>query len=44
MTRHKSKVGHLMNFAPPRPGVPTADSQYEIVQFLPIESGGFSTA
>ena len=39
MTRHKFKVGHLMDFAPPRPGVPTAGRQYEIVRLLPIESG-----
>ena len=39
MTRHKFKVGQLMDFAPPQAGVPTAGRQYEIVRLLPIESG-----
>jgi hypothetical protein len=39
MTRHKFKVGQLMDFAPPRAGVPTAGRQYEIIRLLPIESG-----
>jgi hypothetical protein len=41
MTRHKFKVGQPVDFAPPRPGVPTAGRQYEIVRLLPIESGEF---
>jgi hypothetical protein len=39
MTRHKFKVGQLMDFDPPRSGVPTAGRQYEIVRLLPVESG-----
>ena len=39
MTRHKFKVGQLMDFAPLRSGVPTAGRQYEIVRLLPVESG-----
>jgi hypothetical protein len=39
MTRHKFKVGQLVDFAAPRLGVPTAGRQYEIVRLLPVESG-----
>jgi hypothetical protein len=41
MARHKFKVGQLVDFAPPRSGVPTAGRQYEIVRLLPVESGEF---
>lgn len=39
MTRHRFKVGQLVDFAPPRSGVPTAGRQYEIIRLLPVESG-----
>jgi hypothetical protein len=39
MTRHKFKVGQSVDFAPARPGMPTAGRQYEIVRLLPAESG-----
>jgi len=41
MTRHKFKIGQPVEFAPARPGMPTAGRQYEIVRLLPVESGEF---
>jgi hypothetical protein len=41
MARHRFKVGQAVNFAPARPGVPTAGRRYEIVRLLPPEGGEF---
>jgi hypothetical protein len=41
MARHKFRIGQSVNFAPARPGTPTAGRQYEIVRLLPVESGQF---
>ena len=41
MTRHKFKIGQSVDFAPARPGMPTAGRHYEIVRLLPVESGQF---
>ena len=41
MTHHKFRVGQSVDFAPARPGMPTAGRQYEIVRLLPVESGQF---
>jgi hypothetical protein len=39
MARHKFKVGQLVDFAPPRPGVPVSGRQYEVTRLLPVEGG-----
>jgi hypothetical protein len=39
MTQHKFKVGQLVDFAPARPGVPTAGRRYEVIRLLPSEAG-----
>jgi hypothetical protein len=41
MAHHKFKMGQLVDFAPSRPGVPTAGRQYEVVRLLPVEAGEF---
>jgi hypothetical protein len=39
MARHKFRVGQLVDFAPPRPGVVPSGRQYEIVRLLPANGG-----
>ena len=39
MAQHKFKVGQLVNFAPPRPGVPPSSRRYEVMRLLPTEGG-----
>jgi hypothetical protein len=41
MARHKFKVGQLVDFQPPRAGVPTLGRQYEVIRQLPVEGGEF---
>lgn len=41
MAHHKFKVGQLVNYAPARPGMPTAGRRYAIVRLLPPEGGEF---
>ena len=41
MAHHKFKVGQLVDYAPARPGMPTAGRQYEVVRQLPAEAGEF---
>jgi hypothetical protein len=41
MAYHKFKVGQLVDYAPARPGMPTAGRLYEIVRLLPAEAGQF---
>jgi hypothetical protein len=39
MAHHKYKVGQLVDFSPPRSGMPTSGRQYEVVRLLPVEAG-----
>jgi hypothetical protein len=41
MAHHKFKVGQLVDFAPARPGMPTAGRPYEVIRLLPAEAGEF---
>jgi hypothetical protein len=41
MSRHKFKVGQLVNYNPGRTGVPASSRQYTIVRLLPFEDSEF---
>jgi hypothetical protein len=41
MSRHKFKVGQLVNYNPGRTGVPASSRQYTIVRLLPVEDSEF---
>lgn len=42
MSRHKFKVGQLVDFDPGRTGVPASSRQYKIVALLPVEESEFT--